>query len=293
VRATLDGSWSHLREYYPPSAVVPDVLEAMEAWQRLASDGGPAEAVGAAKSLLSRMRTLLAANKFEALAGTVQEMSRDAAGRLRHTIQVHPALPAAFRAQADRAITLTRRDLEQPAAKSAEDEAHYCTARAYSEKLAELRLITSTKIPKNSKVIEEARMEGDLRENAGYQYAKEEQKMLVQQQASLSDLLSRAQVVHAREIDPATICFGTQFRVRNLKSDEEETYTVLGRWEANPERHILSMQAPLARQFMGHRAGDSLTIDHPGGGQTPYEILAVENALELGEWDKAPEGQGA
>ena len=77
----------------------------------------------------------------------------------------------------------------------------------------------------------------------------------------------------------------TRIQVRNLDEDSEETYTLMGRWEADPERHILSEQAPLARQFAGHREGDRLTIKRPGGGTTHYEVVSISSALESGEWE--------
>jgi transcription elongation factor GreA len=150
--------------------------------------------------------------------------------------------------------------------------------------MAEMREITSVRIPHNSKVIGEARREGDLRENAGYQYAKEEQKMLVQQQATLSDLLSRAHVVRAKDVDAGRVGFGTRFTVRNLQSGENETYTLLGRWEADAEQGILSEQAPLARQFTGRKVGEKLRIERPGAPATDYEVLTIENALADSEW---------
>ncbi len=288
VRAILDGSWGHLDDYFPAQAIVPDVLDEMEQWQRLVeSEDTDAALKATARSLLSRMRTLLAADRCAALAKAVEAMPREMAQRLRRRIERHDALPAAYKAQADRAIRLTRRDLEEAAgAVDQAEEEHLCTGRTYGEKVAELREITSVKIPKNSRVIEEARMEGDLRENAGYQYAKEEQKMLVQTQATLTSLLSRARIVTADQVDTERICFGVRFRARNLSNGAEESYTVLGRWEADADRHIVSRQAPMAVQFMDRRVGDQVTIQHPGGGETPYEILEIENALADGEWDR-------
>jgi transcription elongation factor GreA len=196
-----------------------------------------------------------------------------------------------------RAIRLTRRDLSESAepaatgpaavAAAAEEATFFCTPRARADAMTELREISSVKIPKNAKVIEEARMEGDLRENAGYQYAKEEQKMLVQRQATLSDQLSRARVIGPDDVEVSRAGFGTRVLLLNLESNQEEDYTLLGRWEADPERHILSIQAPLAQQILGHKAGDSFTVDRPGGGSTQYELLKIENALRDGHWDAA------
>lgn len=296
VRATIDGSWKHVEDYFPASSVVPDLLGELDEWQQIASEEGRnSERAAAARTLLSRIRTLLAADKFEAISKSVATMSREGVARLKHQIQVHSALPSTFKSQAERAINITRRDLDETqAAKARDEDLHLCTAKAYEEKVAELRHITSVRIPTNAKVIEAARMEGDLRENAGYQYAKEEQKMLMQTKASLSELLSRARIVTAREVDPTKINFGAAIRVQNEKSGKAEDYTILGRWEANPERHVLSFQAPLAQQLLGLGVGDTVVIEHPGGGSTPYKVLEIRNALEGAEWSaeaaKAPEG---
>lgn len=281
VRAMLDGSWGHLEDYFPAQSIVPEILDRMEEWLAIStSDKATAAEKAAAKSLLSRMRTLLGANHGAAFGAAVESMTREAAMRLRHKIELNEALPSPLRAQADRTIRLTRRDLEEDVAGEPAEEAHECTEAAYAAKATELREIATVKIPKNSKVIEEARMEGDLRENAGYQYAKEEQKMLVQTQATLTDLLSRARIFHAGDVDTSRIGFGTRIRLHNANTGAEETYTILGRWEADAEHQILSKQAPMAAQLLGHGVGEQITIKHPGGGSTPYEILAIENALE-------------
>ena len=290
VRSILDGSWGHMDDYFPAEAVVPDIIQQMEDWQKLASESGMhKERAKAAKSLLSRMRTLLGAGNFAAISKAVENMNREGVTRLRRLIQTCSALPSSAQNLADRAIRLTRRDLEDETAVQPEDEVHLCTAKAYAMKAAELREITSVKIPANTKAIEEARNQGDLRENAGYQYAKEEQKMLMQQQASLADLLSRARIVHAGEIDVTAVCFGSTLRALNQANGQEERYTIMGRWEADPEHHVISMQAPLACQFMGHKVGDHVTIQHPGGGSTPYKILEITDALAEGNWNGAEE----
>jgi len=302
VRAILDGSWGHLEDYFPASAIVQEVLDHMETWHRLAgAEGADRERAEGARKLLGKMRTLLAAGKYEAISKAVDQAHRDLAARLRAKIADHPALSATFKQQADRVIRVTRPELEGtgtaamgagPSIVQKSDEL-LCTEWAYQKKAAELREITAVKIPRNSKVIEEARMEGDLRENAGYQYAKEEQKMLVQTQASLTDMLSRAVIRHARDVDATRVGFGTRIVVQNLDEDVEENYTILGRWEADPEKHVLSMQAPLAMQFSGRREGEELTVERPGGGTTRYRILRIENALATGEWDRpaAPEAE--
>jgi transcription elongation GreA/GreB family factor len=290
LRATLDGSWGHLEDYFPAEAMIPELIEQMDQWQGIAEDGSETrERREAAKKLLSRGRALLSAEHFELLSLAIEGVSREMAARIRRQIQTHSAFNAGFKSQADRAITVTRRDLLEPeeSAAAENDGVFHCTAKAKNKATAELREIKSVLIPRNAKVIEEARMEGDLRENAGYQYAKEEQKMLVQKQATLSDLLSRANVIGPDEVPQDRIGFGARFTVRNLDSGQDETYTLMGRWEADPDRNILSDQAPLARQFTGRGAGDKLLVQRPGAPATNYEVLMIENALADAEWQPA------
>jgi transcription elongation factor GreA len=292
VRSALDGSWKHLEDYFPAAALVPELVDYIEDWDRQVKDRkGSRDEQAAAKSLTTRMRTLLGANKFAHVGEAVESMNIDAINRLRHKIQTNDSLPSTFKSGVERVILLTRRDLDEEVpsaagvAPAAASDELLCTAKMYQQKMAELRDLTSVRIPQNAQVIEEARKEGDLRENAGYQYAKEEQKMLMQQKVSLSDQLQSAVVVSADNVDGSRIGFGTSFRVKNLDSNQDEHYTVMGRWEADPERNILSLHAPLAQQFHGRSAGESLTIQRPGGGSTRYEVLSVENALKRGEWD--------
>lgn len=286
LKSTLDGSWPHMEEYFPASAMVPELLEEMGSWHQVSGDELTSkDQTSAAKTLLSRCRTMLQADKFDLVAKAVEEIPRETALRVRRLVQNHDALSDSFKSQAERVILLTRRDLEEEG-KDPEAELHYCTARAYAKATTELRELVSVKIPENTREIEAARAEGDLRENAGYQYAKEEQKLLMQKQASLTELLHRSRIVRAAEVDASKIGFGTQFTAFNDKLGEEETYTVLGRWEADPERHILSVHAPMAQQFLGCREQSEITIRHPDGTSTPYRVLEIRNALAEGNWDQ-------
>src|SRR5690606_1543635 len=95
VRSILDGSWGHMEDYFPAQAIVPEVLAHMEKWQRrLEHEEANSPTRAAAKTLLSKMRTLLAADRYAALSKAIEEMPRDAVQRLRRRIDRHDALPA-------------------------------------------------------------------------------------------------------------------------------------------------------------------------------------------------------
>jgi len=134
-------------------------------------------------------------------------------------------------------------------------------------------------LPEVVREIETARGHGDLKENAEYHAAKDKQKLLASQVAELQEALHTAQVVNLEEVDPDRIGFGTVFRIAPFGSNAEEEYIMLGPWESNPDRNILSFQAPFARVFMGKTVGENVEIElpmHTGR----YAVLAIDPLTE-------------
>ena len=74
-------------------------------------------------------------------------------------------------------------------------------------------------------------------------------------------------------------------RSRSRSRLETDGRHVHGRWEADPDRSILSSGAPLAQQFAGKRVGDEFDFEHPGGGTTRYKIVSISSALDIDDWD--------
>jgi transcription elongation factor GreA len=291
VKSILDGSLEHMEAYFPKAATVMAAISDLESIHAIAEDPKESkETREAAKQLLPKVRSLLTGDNHAALCEAAAAMSFDQAQRLKASIQSNRALGDSFKSSIARALRLTRRDLDETPAKPAvDDTVNYCTARAKEEATRKLQRMTSVEIPANSKAIEEARREGDLKENAGYHAAKDEQKMLMQKVMALQEALAAAKIVEADEVPSDRIAFGTRFEAQKVESGEVETLTVLGRWEADPERCILSIQAPLAQQFLGRSVGEAFEVEHPGGGTTAYRVLKIENALAAGEWAEMKE----
>jgi transcription elongation GreA/GreB family factor len=251
-----------------------------------------------AKLLLSRVKSQLENKHFAFLVAAAEQMDLDRARRLRRHLQNHHALSDSYRSSAERQVVLTRRELlEEQAAPPAAGQAptenptdglHKCTARAREEKFRELDELNSVKIPNNTREIEKARSEGDLKENAGYIYAKEQQKLLMQASLQLQQFLQTARIFDKTKVNTATVGFGTSFEALNLKRNATENYTVLGKFETDPDSNIISYQSPFMQQFIGLAEGAEVTIKHPDGGATPYRIVKITNALSGTEWD-APE----
>ncbi|RJP24339.1 MAG: hypothetical protein C4527_19000 [Candidatus Omnitrophota bacterium] len=154
-------------------------------------------------------------------------------------------------------------------------ESWLCLKESLSAKQALFKQLVEIELPTVVQEIEIARQHGDLRENAEYHAAKDKQKLLAAQTSELQDALARAQSIDPEKVDPDRIAFGVVFKITPVGSKTVEEYTMLGPWESDPNRNILSYQAPFARAFYGKTKGDLVEIDlplHTGR----YEIISIE-----------------
>lgn len=129
--------------------------------------------------------------------------------------------------------------------------------------------------PKISRDIETAREHGDLRENAEYHAAKERQGLVEAQIKDLEDKLGRAEVIDPKKLSGSKVRFGATLTLLNLDSDEECTYQIVGADEADIDRGLISISAPLARALIGKEIGDEVSVTLPGGVRH-YEVVHVE-----------------
>jgi len=150
-----------------------------------------------------------------------------------------------------------------------------CLKATYDRKRALLRHLIEVQLPEVVREIETARKHGDLRENAEYHAAKDKQKLLAAQAAELKESMHTAKPMDPGGVDTGRIGFGTRFRVSPSNADKVEEYILLGPWESDPNRNILSYQAPFAQTFYGKQAGEIVNVELPmHTGQ--YEILSIE-----------------
>ena len=139
---------------------------------------------------------------------------------------------------------------------------------SYDRKLADLNEITKVKIPANSQAIEAARELGDLKENAEYQMAKDDQKVLLARQAELQADLMRAKATDFTEAPSDSVGVGTIVDLRDSNTGDKMKYTILGAWDSDPENNILSYLTPLAQKILGKKAGENVEIDIEGNEQS-------------------------
>ncbi len=150
------------------------------------------------------------------------------------------------------------------------------TARGAEQLRRELEDLKSVQRPRVIAAIAEARAHGDLKENAEYHAAKDQQGFIEGRISEIEDRLGRAEVIDpARLAAGGKVVFGATVTLVNVDTDEEVTYQVVGTDEADIKQGRVSFRAPLARAMIGREAGDQVLVPAPGGEQA-YEILAVD-----------------
>lgn len=140
---------------------------------------------------------------------------------------------------------------------------------------AELDQLKTVDRPRVIDSIAEAREHGDLKENAEYHAAREEQGFIEGRIKEIESKISSAEIIDIRKMpNTGKVIFGTTVVIENLDSGEEQTWTLVGDDESDLAQRKISFNSPIARGLIGRVEGDEVTITTPGG-ETDYEIIAV------------------
>ena len=139
----------------------------------------------------------------------------------------------------------------------------------------ELDHLTSVKRPKVIAAIAEAREHGDLKENAEYHAAREEQGFIEGRIKQLEGELSHAEIIDVSKLNAGSkVVFGASVTLADVETDEEKKYQIVGDLEADIKLGLIAISSPVARAMIGKLEGDSIVIDAPAG-QREYEIVSV------------------
>lgn len=123
--------------------------------------------------------------------------------------------------------------------------------------------------------IKEAREEGDLRENAGYEAARERQGMLEARINYIESRMPRFDVIDLDTIEGEKVMFGATVEIEDVETGESRTYTLLGPDEAEPTKGSISVLSPVGRALLGKFEGDEVAVEVPKG-RVQYEIISIE-----------------
>ncbi|MCG3863877.1 MULTISPECIES: transcription elongation factor GreA [unclassified Photobacterium] len=149
------------------------------------------------------------------------------------------------------------------------------TVRGEQKLRSELEVLLKRR-PLISQAIAEARELGDLKENAEYHAAREEQGICEAQIRDIEYKLSVAQIIDVTTMpNTGKVIFGTTITLLDLDTDNEVTYCIVGDDEANIKENLISVNSPIARGLIGKMEGDEVAITTPGG-QKEFEIVEVK-----------------
>lgn len=149
------------------------------------------------------------------------------------------------------------------------------TAEGAERLREELSDLKSVQRPRVIQAIADAREHGDLKENAEYHAAREQQSFIEGRIKDIEGKLSHAQIIDVKEMNAdGKIIFGTTVELTDLDTDESVTYRIVGDDEADIKQGLISYSSPLARAIIGKREGDEVAFDAPGGVRE-YEVIKV------------------
>jgi len=154
-------------------------------------------------------------------------------------------------------------------------DAVYMTPEGAEALKSELKRLKTVDRPNVVKAIEEARAHGDLKENAEYHAAKEQQGFIEGRIKQIEHNLAVGKVVDLKGQDPDKVIFGTRVTVEDDDSGEQRTYQIVGVDEADISNGKINVHSPLARAMLGKGEGDEVQFDAPGG-KRYYTVLTIE-----------------
>lgn len=149
------------------------------------------------------------------------------------------------------------------------------TAAGYARLEEEIKHLKTVERPAIIEAISEARSHGDLSENAEYHAARERQSFIEGRIADLESRLSLADVIDPSKFNDNVVRFGAHVKVVDEETDQEQEFQIVGEYEADIEKGLLALTAPLPRALIGKSVGDSVEVQTPKGPRA-YELLEVK-----------------
>ena len=148
------------------------------------------------------------------------------------------------------------------------------TREGYNRIKAEIERLENEEMPRIAEKIAEARAEGDLKENAEYHAQRENQGLMQAKINSLKFKLSSAQIVDVASMPKDRVAFGATVKLKDLKFDDEEVYTLVGAGDENYETGKILTTSPFAAAMMGKKVGETVEVIAPAG-TLRYEVLEI------------------
>jgi transcription elongation factor GreA len=140
----------------------------------------------------------------------------------------------------------------------------------------ELDQLKNIKRPQIVAAIAEARSHGDLKENAEYHAAKEQQAQMESRVIVINDVIARANVIDIKKIENnGNVIFGSTVTVKDLEIGKKKTYKIVGRDEADISKNLIYFKSPIGKGLIGKSPEDMVVVETPSGEKT-FEVLNVQ-----------------
>ena len=139
---------------------------------------------------------------------------------------------------------------------------------------SELENLKNIERPKIIKAISEAREHGDLSENAEYHAAREKQSFIEGKISELENKISRAEVIHTSSFDNSRVAFGATVEITDLSNEKKHIYKIVGVDEADIEKNLISISAPLCKAMINKTIEDVIEVNTPNGVKE-YQINSI------------------
>ena len=150
------------------------------------------------------------------------------------------------------------------------------TIEGFEKLKKELEELKNIKRPKIVEAIAEARSHGDLKENAEYHAAKEQQALIESRVIAINDLIARANIIDVTKIEnDGKVIFGSTVKVQDLESNKKVSYKLVGQDEADISKNFIYYKSPIGKALIGKNKGDMASVDTPSG-ERNFEIQDVE-----------------
>ena len=141
---------------------------------------------------------------------------------------------------------------------------------------SELENLKNVQRPKIVEAIAEARSHGDLKENAEYHAAKEQQALIESRVIKINDLIARANVIDVTKIENnGKVIFGSTVMVQDLETKKKISYRLVGQDEADIKKNLIFFKSPIGKALIGKEKGEMVIVNTPAG-ERNFEILDVE-----------------
>tara|TARA_B000000565_G_scaffold157225_1_gene118897 strand:+ start:59 stop:547 length:489 start_codon:yes stop_codon:yes gene_type:complete len=150
------------------------------------------------------------------------------------------------------------------------------TVKGLENLKSELEDLKNVQRPKVVEAIAEARSHGDLKENAEYHAAKEQQALIESRVIAINDLIARANVIDVTKIEnDGKVIFGATIKLQDLDTDKTISYKLVGQDEADIKKNLIFFKSPIGKALIGKDKGEMIIVNTPSG-EKNFEILDVE-----------------